>query len=55
MISNEKQDLISGIKNQLSFEEQIDNKNSYVEDYITSLKEQLGSLKNEVAFFKRKT
>ena len=45
---NKKQDLMSLIKNHLSSEEQIDNKNSRVEDYIINLREQLGLLKNKV-------
>ena len=46
MIGNKKKDLMSVVKNHLFSEEQIDNKNSCVEDYITNLREQLGSLKN---------
>ena len=45
-MGNKKKDLMSVVKNHLFSEEQIDNKNSCVEDYITNLREQLSSLKN---------
>ena len=54
VIGNKKQDLMSLIKNHLSSEEQIDNKNSCVEDYIINLREQLGLLKNKVTLKDRK-
>ena len=55
MIGNKKQDLMSVIKNHLSSDEQIDNKNSCVQDYITNLTEQLGLLKNKVTLKDRIT
>ena len=48
VIGSKKQDLMSVIKNHLSSEEQISNKNICVEVYITNLREQLGLLKNKV-------